>query len=83
MADGRAFGFVLFFPLRLASLLSLGRWRRSADPGPIPQVSERIVIGVESHQMTDFSDMKDDQYPPSTMTFVGPDEKTLSPIEEV
>ncbi|KAM5531004.1 hypothetical protein V8D89_015331 [Ganoderma adspersum] len=51
--------------------------RRSA------RVSERIVIGVESHQLTDFSDMKDDQYPPSAMTFGGPDVKTLSPIEEV
>ncbi|PIL35684.1 hypothetical protein GSI_02414 [Ganoderma sinense ZZ0214-1] len=52
--------------------------RRSAG------LSGRIVIGVESHQMTDFSDMKDSDhhYAPSAMTFVRPDEKTLSPVVE-
>ncbi|KAI1797231.1 hypothetical protein LXA43DRAFT_1057036 [Ganoderma leucocontextum] len=47
------------------------------------RVSERIVIGAESHQMDDdFTDVKDDHYAPNAMSFI-PDEKTLSPIEEV
>ncbi|KAM5538433.1 hypothetical protein V8D89_007766 [Ganoderma adspersum] len=46
------------------------------------RVSERIVMGVESHQMTDFADVKDNNYPSTTAPFV-PDRKIISPTERV
>ncbi|KAM5546149.1 hypothetical protein V8D89_000275 [Ganoderma adspersum] len=53
---------------------SAGRKSKSA------RVTDRIVIGVESHQMTDFADVKDDHYAPSSMSLV-PEENSSSTSE--
>ena len=50
----------------------------------MPQVTNQIVIGVESHQMTDFADVKDEVYPPSsTSDSYVPDQKSIPPAEAV
>ena len=60
----------------LSRLLSTG-FRGTDSPRLLLQVTDRIVIGVESHQMTDFADVKDDHYAPSSMSLV-PEEKSSS-----
>ncbi len=52
---------------------------RSADPCLILQITDRIVIGIESHQMTDFGDVKDNHYPPENAVSFVPDQKAMSP----
>lgn len=42
------------------------------------QITDRIIIGVESHQLTDFVGAKDNHHPPNTVAFV-PDRKSVSP----
>ncbi|KAM5543728.1 hypothetical protein V8D89_002345 [Ganoderma adspersum] len=53
---------------------------RGDDSRRNPRVADRIVIGIESHQMTDFANVKDDNYPPNAVSFA-PDQKSVSPPE--
>ncbi|PIL35700.1 hypothetical protein GSI_02430 [Ganoderma sinense ZZ0214-1] len=62
------------------SMVNVNVLHSDADGRRSIRASERIAFSMESHQMTDFADMKDKVYPSNTASFVPQSAMSLSAV---